>query len=50
MSKEKAPDVEPVKKKIRFKGNVGNYVAGEIYEVDEAEAVKWLSLGYAEEV
>jgi len=41
---------EPVKKRIRFRGNVGDYIAGEIYELEEAEAVKWLSLGYAEEV
>jgi len=41
---------KPVKKKIRFRGNVGDYIAGEIYELEEAEAVKWLSLGYAEEV
>lgn len=48
MKKEMAE--EPVKKKIRFRGNVGDYVAGEIYELEEAEAVKWLSLGYAEGV
>lgn len=41
----KKESVEKIKVKMR--GNVGNYSAGQEIEVSEDEAVKLLSLGYA---
>lgn len=38
---------QPVKVWVKMRGNIAQYENGKDYEVDEAEAVKLLSLGYA---